>query len=151
MTGTGCGRLAGRVRLRTRWAAGMTQGHGRGLAICVQVTIANLLLRTVPSRCFQPSVLPLSHKHNTTREFQMFPSLLVSAHGPQAGIASLLPRTAPTPAPAAPVDDPFYDPALDRGRKTDKRRKVGFNFVQEGSFQKEAELFRCGDTDVCVS
>lgn len=64
----------------------------------------------------------------------------------------MLPPVAPTPAPAAaPVDDPFYDPALDRGRKTDKRRKVGFNFVQEGSFQREAELFRCEDRGVCVA
>ncbi len=43
-------------------------------------------------------------------------------------------------------DDRFHDPLLDRGaaaRRGERRRRAGFDFVQEGRFQREAELLRC--------
>ncbi|GIM15975.1 hypothetical protein Vretimale_18646 [Volvox reticuliferus] len=66
--------------------------------------------------------------------------------GKNAGIASVLPLPATeVPAEPAEADDRFYDPLLTRGaaaRRGERRRRAGFDFVQEGRFQREAELFR---------
>ncbi|GFR42882.1 hypothetical protein Agub_g3874 [Astrephomene gubernaculifera] len=59
-----------------------------------------------------------------------------------AGIASLLPPAVPEPQPE---DERFHDPLLERGaaaRRGERRRRAGFDFVQEGRYQREAELFR---------
>ncbi|GIL51848.1 hypothetical protein Vafri_7756 [Volvox africanus] len=66
--------------------------------------------------------------------------------GKSAGIASVLPPPA-SGVSVEPVeeDDRFYDPQLTRGaaaRRGERRRRAGFDFVQEGRFQREAELFR---------
>ncbi|KAG2437008.1 hypothetical protein HYH02_011440 [Chlamydomonas schloesseri] len=70
---------------------------------------------------------------------------------PPPGIASVLPPPlAPLAAPQ-PEREPeeeagaFHDPILDRGaagRRGERRRRAGFDFVQEGRYQREAELFR---------
>ncbi|GLI69699.1 hypothetical protein VaNZ11_014388 [Volvox africanus] len=66
--------------------------------------------------------------------------------GKNAGIASVLPPPSiGVSAEPAEEDDRFYDPQLTRGaaaRRGERRRRAGFDFVQEGRFQREAELFR---------
>jgi U4/U6 small nuclear ribonucleoprotein PRP3 len=46
------------------------------------------------------------------------------------------------PPPRLVEENPFFDPELGGTRKIERRRKAGFEFVQEGKFQKEAEAFR---------
>ncbi|GLC37090.1 U4/U6-U5 snRNP complex subunit prp3 [Pleodorina starrii] len=75
------------------------------------------------------------------------PGLVSGLGGKAAGISSVLPSRAPgePPEPAPEEDDRFYDPQLARGagaRRGERRRRAGFDFVQEGRFQREAELFR---------
>jgi hypothetical protein len=47
-------------------------------------------------------------------------------------------------APPPPQEDAFFDPRMgDRGlRKLERRARPTFEFVQEGEFQKQAEIFR---------
>lgn len=42
------------------------------------------------------------------------------------------------------AEDPFFDPRMGTGgrRRNDRRRKAGFEFVEEGRYQHEAEVFR---------
>lgn len=65
------------------------------------------------------------------------------------GITSVLPPPLLPPVAPEPEEETgaFHDPILDRGaagRRGERRRRAGFDFVQEGRFQREAELFRCG-------
>lgn len=48
-------------------------------------------------------------------------------------------------APPAPVaESPFFDPRVGAkaARKLDRRRRSGFDFVEEGAFQRQAEIMR---------
>ncbi|PNW79461.1 hypothetical protein CHLRE_09g416000v5 [Chlamydomonas reinhardtii] len=66
---------------------------------------------------------------------------------PPPGITSVLPPPLLPPVAPEPEEETgaFHDPILDRGaagRRGERRRRAGFDFVQEGRFQREAELFR---------
>ena len=43
--------------------------------------------------------------------------------------------------PSAPEDDPGFDDRMVT-KKTDRRKKATFEFVQEGTYQKQAETMR---------
>ena len=43
--------------------------------------------------------------------------------------------------PSAPEDDPGFDDRM-VSKKSERRRKATFDFVQEGSFQKQAQSMR---------
>lgn len=67
-------------------------------------------------------------------------SALPSALG---GAASVHPLLAEPSAPSAAEleADPGFDVRMG-AKRTDRRRKATFEFVQEGTFQKQAELMR---------
>ena len=44
-------------------------------------------------------------------------------------------------APSAPEDDPGFDERM-VSKKADRRKKATFDFVQEGTYQKQAENMR---------
>ena len=50
-------------------------------------------------------------------------------------------------APSAPEDDPGFDERMVT-KTRDRRRKATFEFVQEGVFQKQAEMMRCAGNPV---
>lgn len=61
------------------------------------------------------------------------------------GQASGTATSAPAPGVPEPVpeDEKFFDPRMGRGpARGDRRRRAGFEFVQEGRFQHDAEVFR---------
>jgi hypothetical protein len=46
------------------------------------------------------------------------------------------------PGSSLPAVDPGFDERMVASKKSERRRKATFEFVQEGSFQKQAEMMR---------
>ncbi|KAG2483597.1 hypothetical protein HYH03_017539 [Edaphochlamys debaryana] len=94
-----------------------------------------------------PVLAPAAAGAPSVRPLLGLPPGAAAASGPVplTGIPPLRPALPPAAPEPPPEDDPFYDPALARGaggRRSDRKRRGGFDFVNEGRFQREAELFR---------
>lgn len=109
------------------------------------------------SRGFRPAPLRLDAQGREidaqgnviAQPLQVVSTLLVNQHAllRKVGIQVDLPLPAPEPepAPAAPPEESaFFDPRMGARalKRMDRRKRSAFEFVQEGQYQKQAEIMR---------